>query len=387
MSYCSKLRLENRLLVSLTLLGMVPLLITLVVSLTGVSSSLEEGTKSGLEELRAVKKAVVEEYFEDIRKQVVTQAESTMTVEALSQFRVAFPEYGTQAGLSESETSTLKAEVALYYRNEFLSEYERQCDSKVPVEYQYSNLPRETLVLQKAYISSNPHPLGSKESLDRASDDTSYNLVHERFHPIFRSFLQNFGYYDIFLVDAETGNIVYSVFKELDFGTSLKNGPYSGSHFGEAFKEALKVGKGEVVLKDFANYRPSYDAPASFIASPIYKDDAVLGVLIFQMPIGRLNQMIAKGVDPDSTTDIYFLGEDGRFRSDSLISPEHNVVDSFRSRDIGLVRTEGSEAGLAGETGVQVGLNYLGDKVVSAYSPVELPGGLRWTLLWETGLS
>jgi methyl-accepting chemotaxis protein len=42
-----------------------------------------------------------------------------------------------------------------------------------------------------------------------------------------RNYLEKFGYYDIFLVDPETGDIVYSVFKELDYSTSLIDGPYA----------------------------------------------------------------------------------------------------------------------------------------------------------------
>ncbi len=50
------------------------------------------------------------------------------------------------------------------------------------------------------------------------------------------SFRQRFGYYDIFLVDAQSGDIVYTVFKELDFSTSLKDGPYSKTNIGRCYQ-------------------------------------------------------------------------------------------------------------------------------------------------------
>lgn len=49
---------------------------------------------------------------------------------------------------------------------------------------------------------------------------------HAKIHPIISNYLEKFGYYDIFLVDAVHGNVQYSVFKELDYGTSLKSGPW-----------------------------------------------------------------------------------------------------------------------------------------------------------------
>ena len=89
--------------------------------------------------------------------------------------------------------------------------------------------------------------------------------------PRIRSYLEKFGFYDIFLIDNETGHIVYSVFKEVDFATSLLTGPYKETNFARAFKAASQANdKDFVKLVDFEPYYPSYNAPASFIASPIF---------------------------------------------------------------------------------------------------------------------
>ena len=69
--------------------------------------------------------------------------------------------------------------------------------------------------LQRLYITDNPHPTGRKENLDRANDLSRYSELHVQYHPWIRSFLRERGYYDIFLFDTE-GNLVYTVFKELD---------------------------------------------------------------------------------------------------------------------------------------------------------------------------
>ncbi|WP_156493340.1 hypothetical protein [Oleiphilus sp. HI0125] len=46
------------------------------------------------------------------------------------------------------------------------------------------------------------------------------------------------------------------------------------------------------MIDDFAPYPPSYEDPAAFIASPIFDARELLGVLIFQMPIDRINAIM-----------------------------------------------------------------------------------------------
>ena len=87
-------------------------------------------------------------------------------------------------------------------------------------------LPDLAMNLQYQYIAANPHPLGSKNNLDRANDGSRYSELHGALHPYLRTALRQFGLYDIFLVEPRNGTIVYTVFKELDFATSLVNGPY-----------------------------------------------------------------------------------------------------------------------------------------------------------------
>lgn len=66
---------------------------------------------------------------------------------------------------------------------------------------------------------------GKRVILDRAEGTSSYSDHHAKYHPMVRSFLKKFGYYDIFLVDIDSGDTVYLVFKELDFTTSLIRWP------------------------------------------------------------------------------------------------------------------------------------------------------------------
>ena len=129
--------------------------------------------------------------------------------------------------------------------------------------------------------------------ITKIEDTLDYATTHELYHPLFKDFLEKFGYYDIFLIEAGTGNIVYSVFKEVDFGTSLKNGAFANSNLSKVYESAIGSNENSfVTLVDYEPYRASYNAPAAFMASPIFDEDVCIGVLVFQMPIEEINNIM-----------------------------------------------------------------------------------------------
>jgi methyl-accepting chemotaxis protein len=54
-----------------------------------------------------------------------------------------------------------------------------------------------------------------------AGGDTAYDAAHAEFHPWFREFLLERGYYDVFLFNPD-GDLIYTVFKEEDYATNFK---------------------------------------------------------------------------------------------------------------------------------------------------------------------
>ncbi|BBO91605.1 hypothetical protein DSCOOX_47850 [Desulfosarcina ovata subsp. ovata] len=275
--------------------------------------------------------------------------------------------------------------IALLLNFMTLTSYREQNNGQSPtVNTIIGQLDSSTVALQYHYIKANPHPLGSKDALDRANDRSRYSQLHAQYHPIIRSYLQKFGYYDIFLVNPDTGKIVYSVFKELDFATSLTNGPYAGTHFGELFRKANAANSADtVVFADFKQYFPSYEAPAGFVASPIFSGGRKIGVLMFQFPIDKLKKIMQERAGMGKSGETYLVGQDRLMRSDSYLDPEnHSVIESFRHPDKGKVDTEASRAALEGRTEEQIIIDYNGNPVLSAYTPLEFEG-LNWALLAE----
>lgn len=157
-------------------------------------------------------------------------------------------------------------------------------------------------------------------------------------------------------MDLESGDIVYSVFKELDYSTSLIDGPNAQTNFGEVFrKAAAAANKDAEIWVDYAQYTPSYEAPASFIACPIFDGNEKIGVAMFQMPIDRLNTIMSERAGLGETCETYLVGPDELMRSDSYLDPKnHSVVASFRKPETGKVTTAAAKAALSGKSGAEV---------------------------------
>ncbi len=335
--------------------------------------------------MRDSKKQQIEDYFCFIRDQVLSLSEDRMIIDAMQKFQGAFERYDDEKGYSQSEIARMRTELRTYYSGEFATEYKKQNKGQAPdVEAILSQLDDEAIALQHAYIRANQHPLGSKHLLDTADQDTVYGRMHQQVHPAIRNFLDRFGYYDIFLVAPDSGDIVYSVFKELDYGTSLIDGPYAQTNFGEAFRRAnASSDDDKVVLVDFEQYTPSYEAPASFIASPIFDGNQKIGVLLFQMPVDRINEVMSFRSGMGETGETYVVGQDNFLRSNTYRDPENrSIVASFRDPENGSVNNAAVAKAIAGETNIVTTENYLGDEVLCAYAPVDVVG-LRWAAIAE----
>ena len=165
-----------------------------------------------------------------------------------------------------------RVRLAKYYSSDFQQEYQRRNTGKqAETANTVAMLPDIAMNLQYQYIAGNPHALGAKNNLDRANDGSRYSELHAAIHPFLRTALHRFGLYDIFLVEPRGGNIVYTVFKELDFATSLVNGPYAKTRLGDAFRLSWALDRpGTVALSEFGEYLPSYNDQAAFLGTPIF---------------------------------------------------------------------------------------------------------------------
>ena len=388
--------------------GLVPLAVIGVISNNSSSNALKQQAFNQLVSVRETKKKQIEDYFSTIRKQVRTFSENGMVVDAMKGFKTAFKDVRKQNDITDSKLEEYRTALKTYYTNDFTNEYKQQNNGQGPDAVSFfSQLDADSLALQYYYIKANHNQLGEKHNLDAADEVSSYSKLHAKYHPAIRDFLEQFGYYDIFLVDPDSGDIVYSVFKELDYTTSLKDGPYASSNFGEVFRDANNSNdRNYVKLVDFEPYAPSYDGAASFIASPIFDGSEKVGVLLFQMPIDKINAVMTSDSDWNNvglgaSGETYLIGHDLAMRSQSRfliedkegynalmkgLGTDHDVLDKINAKDSTIllqkVETKGTLAAVAGNTNVEIFNDYRDIPVLSAYTPVEIED-VDWVIMSE----
>ncbi|MEM0981185.1 MAG: adenylate/guanylate cyclase domain-containing protein, partial [Cyanobacteria bacterium P01_H01_bin.58] len=270
-----------------------------------------------LTSVKAAKSAEIESYFQFMYSQVETLAEDRMMVSAMMEFNQAFDQISdANLPIAPEWSQALES----YYTEEFFPRLTDNIDG-TPILDIYNPDTAIAQYLQYYYIANNPHPVGSKDDLTQANDGSTYSTVHSRYHRILRNLIINFGYYDLFLIDHETGDIVYSVYKETDFATSLDTGPYDRSNFAEVVSTVQQNPEpGAVQIIDFAAYRPSYGAPAAFLAAPIYDSGQQMGILAVQLPVDRINDVLTGNQNWENeglgqTGEVYLVGDDFLMRS------------------------------------------------------------------------
>ncbi len=385
--------IKTKLIVSVTVLATLPVLIASVAGgwIAGNTARelLNEQTRKQLVGVRDSKRMQVEAYFDRIRAQIHTFAEDRMVVDAVRQLRKAFDEHGYQMGFEASDIAAMHKRLGEWYRAEFAPQFARRNpDSSLDVTALLDKLDDEAIAVQYAYIAENAYPQGEKQSLDMSDFGITYDIVHSVYHPVIRSYLRSFGYSDIYLVHPETGQVIYSVNKEPDYGTSLIDGAFAGSNLGEVFRRAQEGGAGSAVISEFRPYVPAHGAPVAFTAAPIFEGAQRVGVLVFRIPLEELNAIMTsngewRGSGQGESGETYLVGADSLLRTASRF-----LIEDDAGGGVGLqaVDTRGARDALAGESGFGVFPGYRGTPVLSAYAPLRIEG-LDWAILSEISAS
>lgn len=326
------MKLKTSLLISYCVAALIPISALSYLAYDNAKGQLLTMKAHKIETLLSTRQDDIQEYFRDIESHIDTLSKSPAVTSAMVDFSQSFNMIAADSFLfsetgPDSTTHIDAAEMSVrqYLDRKFAAKYrERTGDS--PKVADLVSPTDNGKVIQQLYISENPEPLGSKHLLDFADDGSRYSRVHKQYHSYFSKVLSSHNYYDVFLLEPKHGTVVYSVFKEMDYGMPMDTGPLKDSGLAEAYRMAVKQkATDKPAITDFTFYLPSYEAPASFISSPIYKDDILLGVLVFQMPIDEINNIVTPDSDIEMAAHAYLVGEDGLLRS-QLRDVDYNSI-------------------------------------------------------------
>ena len=362
-------------------------------SIDDASKSLEKADFDKLKSVEVAKHEEIEHYLKELGGLLTSLAAQEGTKEAFSAFNDGFYKLEDELHLDIDQVSKALID---NYKKEYLNHVNYDVPGSAHKKPAEAYMPKSVdgKVAQYIFIVKNPAKVGEKnEMIYNPKYDCTYMRAHKKFHPPFNKLLNTFSLYDIFLVNLK-GDVIYTDFKEKDFATNLLHGVYADTGLARAYKRALKTDRSVVTFEDFKPYEPSYNAPAAFIATPIFIDGVKKGVLIFQMPVDVINSIMRfndrfEEAGLGKTGECYLVGSDYLMRSNSRFQKEikDKIVQELGTT-IGIwkVKTPSTEAVFSGKSdkGAWIIKDYRGVPVLSVYEALDLyDGQAKWVVIAE----
>lgn len=402
------MNIRQKMLLGAAALTLIPVVLTSLLIWQGASTlsadTVGVQVRTQLVSLRDTKRQqIVDELNERVTSLQVLAAQRS-TIDAYKQFKGSFYTAGKELSKTVETTQATKElndYIGLYYNNE----YAKRNPGAVPsLAKAVASLDANAIALQTVFVVDNPNPVGLKEQLDAPPVDFAYGRAHAQFHPSFERAQKLSGYYDIFMIDSDTDTVIYTVFKELDFGTKLSGDNIaSKTKLAEAYLKMKEAKAGSSYMSDFAPYLASYDDQAAFVAVPVYDGIKQIGVLAMQYPIDKLTDTMNankawKAIGLGDSGDIFIVGSDKLMRTNAryLIEDKAAFVTTMGSKldavtksvldkkntTIGLVKVDSdvTRPAIEGKDGVLDFVDYRGIASIGAYAPIKAQG-LSWAIV------
>ncbi|WP_291421598.1 methyl-accepting chemotaxis protein [Devosia sp.] len=230
---------------------------------------------------------------------------------------------------------------------------------------------RAALQLQTAYVTENPNQ-DDRSALDSANGKgATYDAPHKRFHPGFRTLKLERDYSDVLLVSA-TGDVVYSVAKNIDFAGNVVADPVlAASGLGQAFTAAKDMPDGSAAFVDFSVYGPT-GTPQSFMAMPVFDKDENTGVMVLAISPAAMSSRVSELSGMGKSGEVVVVGQDGLLRSESPKTAADDVLVTALTSDV-------VTAAFSGQTGEGMSTDYRGAPMVVRAEPISV-GGVTWAV-------
>ncbi len=178
--------------------------------------------------------------------------------------------------LAESTMSQVASQAFANTFYSYLQEREPLTEPLTPSSNK--SLDLMTQALQFDFIANNPDQ-ANKSLMNESLLNTSYSRAHSLYHPIYRNYAKQFALAELYLLDAKTGHVIYSVNKNTDFASPLYSPELATSPLAITFKHALRLAKGQSLFTEFSEYM---QVQSGFMATPIFNQQKISAVLIFR---------------------------------------------------------------------------------------------------------
>ncbi len=213
-------------------------------------------------------------------------------------------------------------------------------------------------------------------------DDMDVDDVIDEYDEFFQFYAKEYGYSDIYVICPEHGHVMYTQAKNADFGANLSTGDLKDTALGEVWHKVTELQR--PVFVDMKPYAPLNGDPRMFLGAPVFVNDFLVGVIVFQISNEKINDIMKFRDGYGASQEDYLVGDNQLMRSDSFLDAQnHSLLASFKNPSEGKVATAASQEAISGKTGIQTLSNYSGESVLSAYRPVKVGEDLSWAIISE----
>jgi PAS domain S-box-containing protein len=205
-------------------------------------------------------------------------------------------------------------------------------------------------------------------------DTPEYATVDKQLRHFLTYYKEALGFSDFFLI-GPNGNAVFSVMCGEDLGSNYCTGPYRNSELAKVFDRAKTLLQTEI--SDF-EYNPATNEPAAFIATPIFKENLIIGVIALQIKNEEIYTLVQDCTGLGQTGEIVVAAKKGN--EVVFMSPvRHDQHAAFRRKiTIGSDQASALQKAVLGKKGFGIAIDYRGKKVLAAWRYLPY---LRWGLI------
>ena len=372
-----RVSLRTRLAIGLLLAGLIPLLAATAVAYLLAKDALADSSESQLAFLRDEKKRSLVAMFERAAGNCRVLSSTPVLKESLRTMAEAWPRLPEEIGWG-APGKDADAEAARRRDEAVRTLSQSAADStgggaERPAVVLPTSAP--ALAAQVLFIAENPHGSGSRHLLEKPTrTGIAYGDLHARFHRYAAPVVREYGLGDLMLVDAKSGDVIYSYAKRSDFGSNVREGPLAGSVVSRAARRALTADAStDVAAEDYQLYGPAAGEPYAAFANAVHVDGTTIGAVVILLPAAPVVRALAREPGASPSTETYLVGADKLMRSDSPFETKSTFLRTTRD-------SEGVRAALAGGVGTIRAPDYRGVDAFTAYTGVEVLG-LRYGLL------
>lgn len=298
------MRLSHQLLIAMSLTTIIAIAATSITSIFVASDSLEKAYQEKLSAIADGRRNQLETYLEGLDDKLGGLAKNDISLAALNMFKI-----GIEQIKAENPTEALQG----------LINVEREKNDQV--------------------------------TFYKETGTMGYATQFKKFGPVLKQFATENALDDLYLIN-KNGMIVYTANAGAEIGTSLIDGPFSGTQLGAlsnkiteaAIAQMEKVAELEageiqetggvtaakkIFLEDFAPYELAGKEPVAFIGIPVVDgNDFFFGTIIAQLPKQKISNILNNQTGLGKTGETILTTIDGTFLLDSFLTEEYDPLNT-----------------------------------------------------------